>query len=424
MRTLLLMVRKDLIRKARAPLGLLVVLAFPLMFSGIISLAFGGGEVPRVHLLVENLDDNFFGNALISAMTSDQMAEYFDVEIVGVEGLSRIEEGDGSALLRIPDNFTENLIDGDPTALELIRNPAQGIMPEIAEQISGVLVEVLDGGSRVLREPMETLAPYLRSEGAEMNAATVSMLSVAFYESMTGIVDYAYPPVITLSSVNLSEETEKKEDDDDSDTGPGFFVIFLFVFPGVSVYALFLVGDLAMRDILTEGDAGTLRRQIQGPVTTGAVLRAKAVFSATVALISLILLSIGAWIAASDPINIPAFLSLSMALILAVVGSAAVIYGAAGSAKRGAVISSIVYIILAFSGGSFVDISAMPGAVRAIAPFSPFYWGTLGFKNLIGQNASIQDLLPTIGILAGMGIVFLLLGGVLLNRNLLRRGGQ
>jgi ABC-2 type transport system permease protein len=250
------------------------------------------------------------------------------------------------------------------------------------------------------------------------------MLSVAFYESMTGIVDYAYPPVITLSSVNLSEETEKKEDDDDSDTGPGFFVIFLFVFPGVSVYALFLVGDLAMRDILTEGDAGTLRRQIQGPVTTGAVLRAKAVFSATVALISLILLSIGAWIAASDPINIPAFLSLSMALILAVVGSAAVIYGAAGSAKRGAVISSIVYIILAFSGGSFVDISAMPGAVRAIAPFSPFYWGTLGFKNLIGQNASIQDLLPTIGILAGMGIVFLLLGGVLLNRNLLRRGGQ
>ncbi len=201
-------------------------------------------------------------------------------------------------------------------------------------------------------------------------------------------------------------------------------MIFLFVFPGVSVYALFLVGDLAMRDILTEADAGTLRRQIQGPVTPGAVLRAKAVFSATVALISLLVLALGAWIASTEPIDPLAFLALSMALVLAVVGSAAVIYGAAGKAKRGAVISSIVYIILAFSGGSFVSIEAMPGAIRAIAPVSPFYWGTRGFKRLVGQSASLGELLPIIGILAGMGIVFLLLGNALLNRNLLRRGGQ
>ena len=143
MRTVLLMVRKDLLRKARSPLGIAVALAFPILFAAMIGLIWGEGEVPKVHLLVENLDDEFFGNAMMSALGSDQVAEYFDVEVVGEEGRERIENNDGSALLRIPEDFTVDLIEGNPTSLELIRNPAQGIMPEVAEQLAGVLAEVL-----------------------------------------------------------------------------------------------------------------------------------------------------------------------------------------------------------------------------------------------------------------------------------------
>ena len=87
MRALLTMVRKDLLRKVRAPLGILVLLLFPVIFAVIIAVTFGRGEsVPRVQLLVENHDGGFLGNALLSVLDSNEVAEYFDVEIVGEEG--------------------------------------------------------------------------------------------------------------------------------------------------------------------------------------------------------------------------------------------------------------------------------------------------------------------------------------------------
>ena len=41
MRRLLLLVSKDLKRKLRAPVGLVVLLAFPIVFAGMLALVFG-----------------------------------------------------------------------------------------------------------------------------------------------------------------------------------------------------------------------------------------------------------------------------------------------------------------------------------------------------------------------------------------------
>ncbi len=68
---LLLMVRKDLLRRRRAPLGYVVALLFPLVFSLLMALSFGRGSVaPRVHLLVENRDDGMMGGFLAAAFFS------------------------------------------------------------------------------------------------------------------------------------------------------------------------------------------------------------------------------------------------------------------------------------------------------------------------------------------------------------------
>ena len=90
MQQLWLMVRKDLLRQVRSPLGVLMCLAFPLLFATLIALTFGGGsgpEMPRAHILVEDLDKSFLSDALVSATGSEQMSKYFEVEPVGPEGL-------------------------------------------------------------------------------------------------------------------------------------------------------------------------------------------------------------------------------------------------------------------------------------------------------------------------------------------------
>jgi len=115
MRRLLLLVSKDLKRKLRAPVGLIVLLAFPLVFAGMLALVFGSGgdAMPKVRLVVENRDTGFAASALSSAFTSKQMAEHFDVRTVGKgEGAAVIEAGEASALLVIPEHLTQDVLDG------------------------------------------------------------------------------------------------------------------------------------------------------------------------------------------------------------------------------------------------------------------------------------------------------------------------
>ena len=126
MRRLLLLVSKDLKRKLRAPVGLVVLLAFPIVFAGMLALVFGseGNNTPKVRLVVENRDTGFAASALSSAFTSKQMAEHFDVRTVAKgEGAAVIEAGEASALLVVPEHFTQDVLDGKPVTLELVRNP-------------------------------------------------------------------------------------------------------------------------------------------------------------------------------------------------------------------------------------------------------------------------------------------------------------
>ena len=179
MRRILLMVRKDLLRQLRSPLAILLLLSFPLVFTSLLALTFGTGSqpsMPKVELLVEDLDGSFVSGALVSAVTSEQMGKYFDVERVGAEGLQRIEQNEASALWRIPKGFQQDLIDGTPVELELIRNPAQSILPEIAEQGLTVLSEVLSAAARVLEEPLDDLRPMLDGDSAPERDASSGAL--------------------------------------------------------------------------------------------------------------------------------------------------------------------------------------------------------------------------------------------------------
>jgi hypothetical protein len=54
-----------------------------------------------------------------------------------------------------------------------------------------------------------------------------------------------------------------------------------------------------------------------------------------------------------------------------------------------------------------------------VAPFSLFYWGTLGYQALLA-GGGLRDGLPNLGILAASGAALLVLGGALLRRRMLR----
>jgi ABC-2 type transport system permease protein len=429
MRRILAMVRKDLLRRLRSPLGTVVLILFPLLFALIIGVVFGSqGEsgVPTVELLVEDRDESLLGMMILGAFSSEQMADIFEVEEVGEEGAARMEKGEASALLRIPDEATENLIEGEPIVFELVRNPAQGILPEIAEQTLTVIVDVLDAGSRVLRGPLDELAPLLDSEEGPSDA-TVTAISVGMNQLMSKAGELVFPPVITFETETASRPPPEdaaasgesaEEDEEDMDLRA---LIFLMMLPGISVYALFLLGDLAMRDIVHEGRTGTLRRQLAGPLPARELVLAKALQTAVLAAICLTLLSLVGWLVLDDPVDLPAFALLSLALVLAVTGAAALVYGVSRTDQQGSTLAGVLYLILGMAGGSFFPIGQLPEFFSRIAVYSPFYWGAEGYRALIEQGGGVGEILPNIGILGGPGAALLVLGSWLLERRV-RRG--
>jgi len=424
MRLLVHLVAKDLLRKMRSPLGLIAVLCFPLLFAGMIALAFGHGDsIPKVRMLVANEDDGLLANGVASVFTSQQASKFFDGKTVTTaEGRALMEQGKASALLTIPKGFTKDVLDGKPVTLRLLRNPSEGILPEIAEQTTGALTDILDGGRRVFDKPLADLRPLLDDDGKAPADADIVAISLAVKRAIEGMSNLVFPPAIALES-EMFDNVKAAPQPDEHEKGDAPSSIFLLVLPGLAVYGLFLVADQGMRDVMTERTLGTLRRQLAGPIAPESIILGKAVYTAVLAGMAIVVIGgVGAAVL-SSPVSIPAFLLLSCALVLAVTGTTAAIYGVARTERQASTLGNMIFLAMGFLGGGFIRVEGLPPAVRGIAPFTPLYWGTQGYRALLENGAGVRGVATHVGVLALMGIVFLGIGVAGLRRTA-RRGAS
>jgi ABC-2 type transport system permease protein len=372
-------------------------------------------------MLVANEDDGLLANGVASVFTSQQASRFFDAKTVtAAHGRDLMEQGKASALLTIPRGFSQDVLDGKRVTLLLLRNPAEGILPEIAEQTVGALADVLDGGRRVFDKPIADLNPLLKNDGkapADADVVAVSLAVKRAIESVSGLVN---PPAIALESEMFdnvaasSPPSEKK-----NEAAPS--AIFLLVLPGVAVYGLFLVADQGMRDVMTERVLGTLRRQLAGPVTPETVILAKALFTAVLAGSAIVVIGGVGAVMLSTPVSVPAFFLLSAALVLAVTGTTAVIYGVSSTERQASTLGNIIFLAMGFLGGGFIRIEGLPPVARSIAPFTPLYWGTQGYRAVLESGAGVSGVAMHAAVLASMGLVLLGVGMVALRRSA-RRG--
>jgi ABC-2 type transport system permease protein len=72
---------------------------------------------------------------------------------------------------------------------------------------------------------------------------------------------------------------------------------------------------------------------------------------------------------------------------------------------------------MAALGGCMVPLEIFPDTLRTIAHFTPHAWGYDAFAEIQRHDGTIVDVLPQLGVLAGMAAVLLLLGAWLLRRS-------
>jgi len=412
MRTLLALSRKDLRRRLAEPLGLLFNLSIPLVIAGTMALAFGGrdgSEAPTLRLVLVDLDDGPLSQFLAGGSQNREAAERMQVVRAATreEGLEKLHDEEAAALVIIPKGFSRTLLDGGQVTLEVLKNPSQTVMPQVAEKGAEVLSLYVAILRRMLDDDLPRLRGLVDGEGWD-DAAGLALALVRVKGRVDAADDILLPPLIEVG------EPVKRDA-----AGQGFNIM-AWMYPGLMVMGLMYTGLLQMRDLLRERDAGTLRRQLCSPVGAAHVLGSKIVSVALMVAISLVLMMAIGTVAFGMRWGAPAvLLPLSAAVVLAITGFCAMLFALVRTERQGDAVGGIVVMLMSMIGGAFIPPQVMPPFLRSAQSATLNHWAHDALRT-VSFGGGWDKVGTHMAVLSAMGTVFVAAGLFLLHRRHMR----
>jgi len=360
MRFLLATFRKDIARWRHDRVAILLWISLPFMIGGLITVMVdqdsGGG--PMGTLLIADLDDTLVSGFVAGAFGQDEMADLIGVQqVTAEEGTKRIEAGEASGFLTIPEGFQDAFIDNTPVTLTLKTNPSQTILPGIIEDITEIL---LDAGFYVQAVFGDEIRQIKGSDVPETLAdAFVSDIAVQIRKKISQLDSKVYPPVIEVEIVEPPPAEPR----------PDIALLFL---PGVVLMALMFSAQGLSADYWKERDKGALRRLVSTPVSISSFVLGK-----TLAAGLLMTMIGGATMLVGFIYHDILWDKLLPSMLWIVVSSAglfawfAAIQMLLPNSKAANLTTSLIVFPLLMMGGSFFPLDALPDWMAAIGRLSP-----------------------------------------------------
>ncbi|MEZ5064767.1 MAG: ABC transporter permease [bacterium] len=417
--------RKDFKRILQDPAALVSWLGIPLLIGTIMVLLSGGkeGPKPQAHVLVVDRDDSFLSGLLVGSLSQDRAGGFVQAESVEEsEGRARIAKGEASALLVIPEGFADALLQDEPAEIELVKNPAQRILPGLVEEMVSVMVEGTFYAQRTFGDELRPIFDDLRArEDAGESTGPSDQLVSTVAIRVNGIVERLqnelFPPAIVLRTEAPPEIRAAIADSiaaaggdvEEKEPAAKRTIALLFV-PGLLFMSLLFMSQGIASDVWREREMKTLRRVVASPRPVAAFLLGKVLAGvAFVAAVAAVALAAGyayfelPW--ATYPLAV-AWCAISGALLIVLL---AWIKMGAGSARASEILSMAVIFPLMMLGGSFFPFEAMPEGMRAIGKWTPNGWALLRLKEiLLGEIAPATLAASLGGLLAVIAVLFLL----------------
>jgi len=360
MRFIFVTVVKELKRRFNDPGGLISAIMIPFAVGFLMASVMGGngGGAIKATLLVTDLDDSFISQGILSALGQDQVAEMILLEKVSQdEGDRRINKGEGSGHLLIPEGFGEAWLEREEVALQLTVNPSQNISPRLIREMLESLLDLGDYLHKVFGTELKIISQSLDSDG--LVGISTADFSSNITDKVTGISGLVFPPVMEVEDVTPQPEGRSIN-------------MALLMFPGILVMAAFFAANGQSTNFWTEKENGTLGRWVASPNAFSSFWIAQwftAMFltvlvAGPIMLMGFIYFDISyqkfftslAWLALTGPVL---FALLSLIQVLA------------PSRKAGGMISTLIMFPLLMAGGSFFPTETMPGFISAIAEYTP-----------------------------------------------------
>lgn len=393
---------KDVRRHLTDPIALLLWLGVPLLIGSLMGLVMGGGGsglTPRAKLLWVDQDDSLVTNLIASAASggeADAMIELIPLELE--EARERIDAGDASAMLVIPEGFGQALLQEEAIQLTLLTNPAQRILPGILEEGLQMLVEAAFYLQRLLGEELASLAEAPPGDSTFFSSAKIAAQAASINDRMQSLEGVLFPPLLDFEIEVLEREGEVTQN------------LSLLLFPGILFLAILFIAQGISSDLWKERKSGTLQRALCTPHGLSFFLFGKYMAGALViAGVTAVGLAVGATLFELPLAGLlPALLwgTFSGLILLPLFMWVQVL---ASSEQAGNLTSTMLLFPMMMIGGSLFPFEAMPDWMVAVGQWTPNGMAMLEFKALLVGSAEPASLARSFGILAALGAVLFLL---------------
>ena len=399
----------QLLAKDRGNLAVLFLL--PILFSSLygtinLQLADGGDAIISLDVCLVNQDDGIFGEEIAKALKAiDELnVETFDIV---ADAEQQVAEGEATAAIVIPADFTQEINAYTPTSIDVIVDPAQ---PESANIVTGIMSQIVaevtiwgevQYGVRTILDESGLLAEASPQERRAVEAQTLGAI-------MTQLSEVRRTPAIVVANEDLEGATV---------TLKGVFeMFFAFLFPSITVMFIFFIVGGAAASLLTEREMGTLRRLLAGPIPRGAIIAGKMLaYVLLVCLQVVVLFAVGSIFfgmpLGKSPVGL-ALLTLILALVATAMGM--LVAALAKTPKQADNVGLVLGFVLGgiagcMGGGGSEPITRSEGFMAVLSRFTPHAHAIEGYYRLMAESGTFMDVLPQVGILLAMGIVFFLI---------------
>jgi ABC-2 type transport system permease protein len=159
--------------------------------------------------------------------------------------------------------------------------------------------------------------------------------------------------------------------------------------------------------ILEEKENGTINRLLYSPLKRSTILYSKMLFAFFLSIIQLTTMFLFAWLVFKMDlsVNIPALILMIIATAFAVSSFGIFLAAIAKTRQQAQNLSTIIILVMSAIGGSMIPLFIMPAILQKIALLSVNYWGIQGFYDIFWRVLPLEEILPKIFILIGIGIV-------------------
>lgn len=412
MRPFFLIIKKDLRKRIKSPLAIVVLLIIPFFMTTLLGLVFSPSDpqktLPEIKVLVVDHDKNIASKFLIQAFENPRLEDMFTLSIVDEKkGRALISKGKASALLVIPEQFSQNILNLRTTRFELVKNPSQRFLPVIVEEFTKTFGIMVSGFTQIFSEELFGIRLMTEIPLKDISIASLTPFLEKSKQKIVSLQEYLDPILIGLKEEQVQIKGSEKP--------AGGFNIFASILPAISIMFLLFIIEIFMRDIIIERENKTLLRMMFSPLRPVTYIMAK-IFSGWIMGILVYMVVVVAGIVIFD-ISWGHYLTLFGFVTITCLWIAsffALLDSFFKNRNQAGAINSPIIIVFSAFGGSMMPVGSMPGGFQLISHFTLNFWFIRGVDQI---NRGMFPLAPSL-VLMVSGIILFVLAVRMLTRRI------